>query len=133
LQGFIAQRQIVGQQLAALGGQIDQDCAGFPGPVAGRWAMRVDDGGNLVVRVEREEFRRQLVIAIEADQMGFVRQAQLFQCDGNLDAIGRRQRVQLYALGVAPAIFGDGEVSKLSCRVRRKLLSGIIHGFAECC
>ena len=83
-------------QRAGLVGQIDQDRARLE--QRQRRAARpvgVDDGGDLVVGVQRQECRAHLVIAGEIDQMGVVDQPHFLQRDGNLDPVGRRQRIKL--------------------------------------
>ena len=52
-------------------------------------AVRVDDGGDLVVQVEREELGRELVVGIEAHQVRLVGQAGFHQHDRHLHAVGR--------------------------------------------
>ena len=61
LDGLVAARRIGRHQLAGLVGEIEQDRAGFE--QAERLAagsVRIDDRGDLAVRVERQEFRRPL-------------------------------------------------------------------------
>lgn len=47
-----------------------------------------------------EKLGAELVVAVEADQVRLVRQADFFQHDRGLDPVGRGQRVQLQALGM---------------------------------
>eukprot|EP01022_Parablepharisma_sp_SALTPOND_P027435 TRINITY_DN665_c0_g3_i1.p1 TRINITY_DN665_c0_g3~~TRINITY_DN665_c0_g3_i1.p1 ORF type:complete len:1952 (-),score=631.07 TRINITY_DN665_c0_g3_i1:246-6101(-) len=105
---------ILGDELAGLLGQVQQDRARFEQRqrlAAG--AIGIDDRGNLVVRIQRQERRRHLVVGLEADQVGFVGQAGFFQHDRDLHAIGRGQRVQLDAVGVLRRPFlVDGEAGQ---------------------
>jgi hypothetical protein len=93
-----------GRKLPGLLGQVEQDRARFEQRqrLAAR-AVGVEDGRDLVVRVERQELRRQLVVGVEAHQVRFVRQPGLLQQDRHLHAVGRGQRIQLDALRVRRA------------------------------
>ena len=62
--------------------------------------VRIEDGRNLAVRIQRQEFRRLLVVLVEVDQMHLVGQSDLFQHDRDLDAVRRRQRIELEAVGM---------------------------------
>jgi PAS domain S-box-containing protein len=53
-----------------------------------------------VVRVERQEFGRELVVAVEGHPVNLVGQAQLFQQDRHLHPVGRGQAVELQAVRV---------------------------------
>jgi hypothetical protein len=50
--------------------------------------LRVEDGGNLVVRVEAEEFGRKLVLGLEVDQMRLVGQAAFLSRIDTLTPLG---------------------------------------------
>ena len=110
---IVCQRRagIRGQQLAGLLREILQDRAGLE--QRQRLAARtigIEDRRDFAVRIEREEFRRLLVVLVEVDQVQLVRQPDLLQHDRHLDAVRRRQRIELQAVGMlrGPA-FGDGE------------------------
>ncbi|MCY1420937.1 hypothetical protein D9M71_365750 [compost metagenome] len=111
LDAFVAAGGVLRDQLAGLLRQVDEDGAGLE--QRQRAAVRplgVDDRGNLVVRVEGEEFRRHLVVALEAHQVRLVGQAGLFQHDRDLDAVGRRQGIELQAVRLGRGPFaGNGE------------------------
>ena len=118
LDGLVSQRRIIRQKLAGFVREILQDRPGLEqrqrlaaGPV------RIEDRWNLAVRVHRQEFRRLLVVLVEVDQMYLVGQSDLFQHDRDLDAVRRRQRIELKALGMfgGPAI-GDREGGKIGHR-----------------
>ena len=90
-----------GEQLAGLLGEIEQDRAGFEQAerlAAG--AVGIEDRRDLAVRIERQEFRRLLVVLAEVDQMRLVGQPGLLQHDRHLHAVGRRQRIELEAVGM---------------------------------
>ena len=118
LDGLLSPRRIGWQKLAGLLGEILQDRAGLEqrqrlaaGPV------RIEDGRDLAVRIQRQEFRRLLVVLVEVDQMHLVGQSDLFQHDRDLDAVRRRQRIELEAVGMfgGPA-FGDREGGEIGHR-----------------
>ncbi|MNN76240.1 hypothetical protein D3C81_1926030 [compost metagenome] len=72
--------------------------------------MRIQDRRDLVVRVQRKELGRQLIIAVESDLVRFVRQADLFEHDRDFDTIGRRQGIELNPVRVLRRPFlGDRE------------------------
>src|SRR6266481_1255924 len=62
--------------------------------------VRIDDRRDLAVRVQRQEFRRLLVVLVEIDEMHFVRQPDLLQHDRDLDAVWRRKRIELKAVRI---------------------------------
>ncbi|CAI8716477.1 hypothetical protein EMIT0158MI4_110027 [Burkholderia ambifaria] len=101
LDRLVAACGVLRDQLACLVGEIDQDRARFEQrqrPAVG--AVRIDDRRDLVVRVQRQEFGRHLVVRVEAHEVRLVRQAGLLEHDRHLDAVGRRQRVQLETVGM---------------------------------
>src|SRR5712675_678604 len=101
LDGLVSARRIVRQQLSGFLGEILQDRPGFEQPkrlAAG--PVRIDDRGDLAVRVQRQEFRRLLVVLVEVDKMHFVRQPDLLQHDRYLDAVWRRKRIELKAVRI---------------------------------
>src|SRR6266851_9726178 len=101
LDGFVSARRIVRQQLSSFLGEILQDRPGFEQPerLAIR-SIRIEDSGDLAVRVQRQEFRRLLVVLVEVDEMHFVRQPDLLQHDRHLDAVWRRKRIELKAVRI---------------------------------
>ncbi len=101
LDRLVAAGRILRNQLAGLVGEIDQDRARFE--QRQRLALRtvrVEDRGNLVVRVQRQERRRELVVGVEAHEMRLVRQSRFLEHDRHLDAVRRRQRVELETVGM---------------------------------
>ena len=62
-------------------------------------SIRIEDGGDFATRIQRQELRRLLVVLVEVDEMHFIRQPDLLQHDRELDAIRRRQRIELKAVG----------------------------------
>ncbi|CAM2168521.1 hypothetical protein BLAT2472_10893 [Burkholderia latens] len=101
LDRLVAARQILRDQLARLVREIDQDRPRFEQrqrPAVG--TVRVDDRRNLVVRIQRQEFGRQLVVRVEAHEVRLVRQAGLLEHDRHLDAVRRRQRIKLETVGM---------------------------------
>src|SRR5712672_2205300 len=101
LDGLVSARRIVRQQLSGFLGEILQDRPGFEQPerlAAG--PVRIDDRGDLAVRVQRQELWRLLVVLVEVDQMHFVRQPDLLQHDRYLDAVWRRKRIELEAVRI---------------------------------
>jgi len=93
-QHLVALRAGGRQQLAGLLGQVGEDGAALEN--AHRLAVRVgvDDGGNLVVGRDGEEGRLELRILAEVDGLYGVRNAQLFEHDGNLAAVRRGPGVE---------------------------------------
>jgi hypothetical protein len=110
-QGLVALGRILGQELAGLLRQIDQDRAGLEQAerLSAR-AVRIDDGGDLAVGVQRQEFRRPGLVLADVDRMRLIRQADLLQHDRHLDPVRRGQAVELQPVGMlgGPAL-GDRE------------------------
>ena len=82
--------KILGQKLASLLAQVEQNGAGFEH--ARRPAMRaigIDDRRNLVVRADLEEIRRELLVLGDIDWIDLIGQSHLFQSDADLAAVGR--------------------------------------------
>src|SRR3546814_4503736 len=70
---------------------IDQDRPGLEdrirlGAIGGRRLM-VDDGGDPVVRTDRQEVRRELLVLADVDREDLILHAGLFQHDGDLAAV----------------------------------------------
>jgi hypothetical protein len=85
---------VVPRSLAGLFRKIDQDRAGFP--KRDRLSVRaigVDDRGDLVVGVQRQELRAFHVGIGQGYAMRLVGQAQLLQRDRGLDAVLRGEGV----------------------------------------
>jgi hypothetical protein len=115
LDGLVAAGRILRDQLAGLVGEIQQDRAGFEQRerLAVR-AVRIDDRGDLVVRVQRQERGRELVVGVEAHEMRLVGQAGFLEHDRHLDAVRRRQRVELDAVGMLGGpLFSDREIRQV--------------------
>lgn len=94
LDAFVALDGVGGQQFAGLLRQIDQDGARFHDrDQLSTWSLRVDDGRNLRVGADRFELGRVLIALENVDQMGVVIESELLQSHGNLDAVGRVDRV----------------------------------------
>ncbi|MNF86312.1 hypothetical protein D3C84_687450 [compost metagenome] len=108
---FVARGRFLGQQLPALVGQVDQNRSRFE--QRQRLVIRtvgVEDRRDLVVGIEGKKFRGHLVVGVEAYPVRFIRQADLFEHDRDLDAVGGRQGVQLNPLRVLGRPFaGDRE------------------------
>ncbi len=112
LDGLIARGRIRGQQLAGLLGQVQQDRAGFEqGERLAARAVRIEDGRNLVVRIQRQEFRRQLIVGVEPHQVRLIGEPDFLQHDRRLDAVGRRQRIELKPVGMLGGPFAGDRVS----------------------
>ncbi|MNL27199.1 hypothetical protein D3C87_1487730 [compost metagenome] len=115
LDRFVARCRLLGQQLSALVGQVDQDRPGFE--QCQRLVVRtvgVEDRRDLVVGIEGKKFRGHLIVGVEAYPVRFIRQADLFEHDRYLDAVGGRQGVQLNPLRVLGRPFaGDGECGQI--------------------
>src|ERR1700730_18298223 len=111
LNGFPTARRVARNELAGLLGEILQDRAGLEQPERlAAWPVGIDDRGDLAVRIERQKFRRLLVVLVEVDEKHLVRQPDLFQHDRDLDAVRRRQRIELKAVWMLrrPTL-GDGK------------------------
>ena len=111
LNRLVPARRVLRHELPALLRQINQDRSRFKQRqrLATR-PVRVERGRNLVVRIERQEFRRSLVVPAEIDQVRLIRKLGLFQHDRRLHAVGCGQRVKLDAVRVLGGPFlGDGE------------------------
>ena len=119
LQSGVALRWVLGQKLPRFFGQIDQDGPrleqrqGLPPRAIG-----VEDGGNLVVRVQRQKTGVKLVVLGDADGVRLVGQAHFLQRNRHLDAIGRGQRIQLQPL----------RVLRRPCLGDRVVQDGMVHG-----
>ena len=84
------------QKLSGLFRQIDQDRTTFEQRQRlSTRPTRIDDRGDLVVGVQGQEFGAHLVIGVEAHQMRIIGQAQFLKRDRHLDAVRRRQRIEL--------------------------------------
>lgn len=94
--------------------QIDQDGPRFEqGKRRIARALRVDNGWNFVVRIERQEFRRHLVIGLKADQMRLVGQTSFLKHDRHFDTIRDGQGVELDMIGMARRpFFANGKIGK---------------------
>ena len=117
LQRLELARVVLGHELAALAREVDQNRARFE---QREWlavgTVGVEDRGDLVVRVERQELGRHLVVGVERHAMHFVGQAHFLQHDRDLHAVGRGQRVELQSLGVLGGPFlGDREGVEAGC------------------
>ncbi|KGC52746.1 hypothetical protein DO65_4937 [Burkholderia pseudomallei] len=99
LDRLVAARGIGRDEPARLLGEIQQDRARFEQRerLAAR-AVRIDDRRNLVVRVQRQELGRHLIVRVEAHDVRLVRQLRFLEQDRYLDAVRRRQRIELDAL-----------------------------------
>src|SRR5438045_2284891 len=90
-----ALRRVARHKAAGLLGEVEQDRAGFPEhKVAAIWPLMVDYDRGLVVRVERQELRRQLIAGQDVDSLQRPRQAHLVQRDGDLPRIRRRAAIE---------------------------------------
>ena len=92
LHGLVALGRIRRHQLAGFLRQIDQDGTRLK---QRQWltarAIGVNDGGDFVVGVERDELGSELIVGLKADQVRLIRQAHLFQGNGHLHAVWRGQ------------------------------------------
>ncbi|MNG90185.1 hypothetical protein D3C79_490730 [compost metagenome] len=115
LQRLVAGGGIVAEQLAALLRQVLQNRPRLEQRQRlATGAVGIEDGWDLVVGAEGDELGAQLVIAVEADLVRLVGQADLFEHDRHLDAVGCGQRIQLQALGMLRGPFaGDGECAQI--------------------
>ncbi|MEY9429446.1 hypothetical protein ABH975_004761 [Bradyrhizobium ottawaense] len=101
LDGPVAARGILRQKLAGLLGEVLQDRPGLEQrqrPASG--TVGVEDRRDLAIRIEREKFSRLLVVLAEIDEMDLVGKSDLLQHDRDLDAVRRRQRIELEQLGM---------------------------------
>lgn len=106
LQHLVTGAGVLRDELAGLFGEILQDRAGFPeAQRLSAGTMRIDDRGNLPVRIEREEFRRPALVLSDVHRVRFIRQPHLLKRDRDLHAIRRRKRIELQDVG----IFGGPE------------------------
>ena len=137
LDAFIALDGVCGQELAGLLRQIDQDGARFHDRnQLSTWSLRVDDGRDLRVGVDRFELGRVLIALEDVDQMGVVVEPEFLQRHGNLDAVGRVDRVKLDPVRMLwrPALV-DQWFAHLPCSTKtdRPLLKALINVIVGLC
>ncbi|MFK4603627.1 hypothetical protein ABIF57_003079 [Bradyrhizobium diazoefficiens] len=118
LDGLVAARGILRQQLAGLLREILQNRPGLEQrqrPAAG--TVGIEDRRDLAVRIERQKLGRLLVVLAEIDKMDLVGKPDLLQHDRHLDAVRRRQRIELKQLRMPcrPAL-GDGKGGEIGHR-----------------
>lgn len=87
LQRARAALRVGGQQAAGPLGEVDEDGAGFEHGEVPR--VVIDDGGDAAVRVDAEVVRRFLLAFAEIQGADVVGEAELFEGDGGLPAVGR--------------------------------------------
>jgi len=95
-QRLVAPGRIGRHEFAGLVGEVDEDRAGFE--QADRLPVRsigIDDGGDLAVGVERQEGRLRVLVLADVDAVRLVVEAEFLQRDRDLDAVRRRQRIEL--------------------------------------
>src|SRR5690349_2261444 len=118
LDGLVALCPVPREELPALVGEVDEDRPRLEQRqrlAAG--AVGIDDCRDLAVRVERLELRRQLILAVEADEVRLVRKRGLFEQDRHFHPVGSGQPVQLNAIGVpGRPLLGDGKVEQVGHR-----------------
>jgi hypothetical protein len=90
LQDLVLAGHIGGQKASGLAGKVEQDGATLEqrNRLAAR-AVRVDQGGDLVVGTEGEELGRELLARADVHGMHPVRKAALLQHDVDLVPVGR--------------------------------------------
>ena len=96
---LVARRGIGGHELSRLLRKVEKNRTGFE--ERQRFASRaggIDDGRNFAVRVERKVLWRALVVLAEVDKMDLIRQTGLFQHDRDLDAVRRREGIELQSV-----------------------------------
>ena len=122
LQCLVACSACRGQKFACFFCQIDQNRPAFKQTHSLTvCALRIDDGRNLVIGIEREKLGRHLFTRLNIHLVRLVRQAALFQHDGNLVPVGRAQGIELDTLRVLRRPFaGNGKVGRKN--------SGFRHG-----
>src|SRR6202034_2258797 len=82
-------------ELAGLLAEIKQDRAGFEDADAlAAGAIGIDDRRDLVVRADRQEFRRHLLALADVHRTHLVGQAHFFERDADLAAVRRVPSVQ---------------------------------------
>src|SRR6476661_3200637 len=97
LNGFELSGDESRKQAPGLPCEIHENGTGFEqGVRLSLGTLLIDDRGNLAVGIERHELRFELIPFADIDRMRFVRQRTFFEHDGDLAAIRRRPRVQIY-------------------------------------
>ena len=101
LDGLVAARRVGGQKLAGLLGEVQEDGAGLE--QSDRFATRpigIDDGGNLAVRVQGQEFRPPGLVFADVYEVRLVRNPDLLKHDGDLHAVRRGRGIELDTIGM---------------------------------
>ena len=94
LQHFVSRGDRFGHEAASLGSEVDEDRARFEQRKRLAFgSVGVDDGRDLVVRADREEFGLELVAGADVHWNHPVRQATLFEHDVNLVSVGCGPRI----------------------------------------
>src|SRR5262249_54211690 len=99
-------------------GQVDEDRARLEDGERTARDVVVDDGRDLLVRVERGVARRQLLLLAEVDRDHPVRQSRLLEHDGDLPSVRRRPRVEIDHVPSVPAVSFEDE-PEAGCRSKR--------------
>ena len=107
------------QEGAELLGEVEQDRAAFEHALRARGIAVVEQRGDLAVGIERDEAAAELVAFADVDQPGVIvgagmaRGEQFLEQDGDLDAVGGAEAVEL------ERVLADGQHPCRAWRRRR--------------
>ena len=100
-------RGVLGQELAGLVGEIEQDRAGLDDGVGlpARTVM-IDDGWNLAVGIDLKELGRELIALPDVDKLGVIGKFEFLERDENLLNIRTGKCIKIDHGAALPAMVG---------------------------
>ncbi len=114
LEGRVSRGASLGEQLAGLVGEVDENGARFEDRLGrAACAVVVDDGRDLVIGADTQEVRRELLASAQIDHAHLVGEAELLERDGDFETVGGGCRVE-----VDHAPLDDEELAAVSVNER---------------